>query len=52
MSNKKLPILTEWNDDLALPPSFDEYQDKLQQEKDPLAQEKLTESSLSTENND
>ena len=52
MSNKKLPILTEWNDDLALPPSFDEYQDKLQQEKDPLAQDKLTESSLSTENND
>jgi general secretion pathway protein D len=34
MSDKKLPILPEWSDELALPPSFDEYQDKLQQEKD------------------
>ncbi|MBL4900821.1 MAG: type II secretion system secretin GspD [Colwellia sp.] len=32
MSNEKLPLLPEWNDELVLPPSFDEYQQKLQQE--------------------
>jgi general secretion pathway protein D len=34
MRDTKLPILPEWSDELALPPSFDEYQDKLQQKKD------------------
>jgi general secretion pathway protein D len=41
MSNKKLPILPEWNDDLALPPSFSEYQDKVQQDKEHSAQDSL-----------
>ncbi|MDX2367258.1 MAG: type II secretion system protein GspD, partial [Colwellia sp.] len=45
MSNKKLPILPKWNDDLVLPPSFNEYQNKLQQEKS-------VEDSLPKENND
>jgi len=31
MSNKHLPILQEWNDSLTLPPSFEEYQENLQQ---------------------
>jgi len=34
MSNDNLPILPEWNDDLALPPSFDDYQQSLQNQKD------------------
>jgi general secretion pathway protein D len=25
MSDDKMPLLPEWNDELALPPSFDEY---------------------------
>jgi general secretion pathway protein D len=33
MSNEKLPILQKWRDDLVLPPSFDEYQEELQQDK-------------------
>lgn len=62
MSNEKLPILQEWNDDLVLPPSFDDYQDKLQQEKehsqedslpkDFLPQDKSVAGSLPKENND
>ena len=28
MSNEKMPLLPEWNDQLALPPSFDEYMNK------------------------
>ena len=57
MSNEKLPILREWNDDLVLPPSFDEYQDKLQQEKahsseHSLPKNKSVAGSLSKENND
>ena len=62
MSNKKLPMLQEWNDDLTLPPSFEEYQDKLQQEKshspedslleDSLPQGKSVAASVSKENND
>ncbi|PHR84390.1 MAG: type II secretion system protein GspD [Colwellia sp.] len=62
MSNKKLPILPEWNDELALPPSFNDYQkkvqqDKLQQEKGYLPQgylpqDKSAEEGSSKENND
>ena len=33
MSDKNLPILSEWNDELVLPPSFDEHQEKIKQEK-------------------
>ena len=33
MSSENLPMLPEWNDDLALPPSFDDYQESLQSEK-------------------
>lgn len=33
MADEKLPILPEWSDNLALPPSFEAYQEKLQQEK-------------------
>jgi len=39
MSDEHLPILPEWNDDLSLPPSFDEYQDTLQKEKQDKAQQ-------------
>jgi len=42
MDDKKLPILPEWNDDLALPPSFKDYQESVQEEK-------LTEESSSKE---
>ena len=28
MSDEKLPILPKWNDELSLPPSFDEYMQK------------------------
>jgi len=28
MSDEKMPLLPEWNDQLALPPSFDEYMNK------------------------
>ena len=57
MSNKNLPILPKWNDDLTLPPSFDEYQNNLQQEKgnspqSNLPQDKSVEGSLSKENNE
>jgi general secretion pathway protein D len=33
MSNKNLPILPEWSDQLSLPPSFEEYMDKRKDEK-------------------
>jgi general secretion pathway protein D len=39
MSDEHLPILPEWNDDLSLPPSFDEYQDTLQKDKQDKAQQ-------------
>ena len=29
MSNENMPILPQWQDNLTLPPSFDEYQQKL-----------------------
>ncbi len=41
MSDEHLPILPEWNDDLALPPTFSEYQDKLKQEKELTRQHDL-----------
>ena len=41
MRDTKLPILPEWSDNLALPPSFDEYQKKLQQDKEHSAQDSL-----------
>ena len=52
MSNKNLPILPKWNDDLTLPPSFDEYQNNLQQEKSNSPQDKSVEGSLPKENNE
>lgn len=33
MTDEKLPLLPEWNDTLALPPSFDEYMQKKQDSK-------------------
>ncbi|MDO6447430.1 type II secretion system secretin GspD [Colwellia sp. 1_MG-2023] len=33
MSDEKLPLLPTWNDELSLPPSFDQYLDKKQQDK-------------------
>ena len=30
MSNENMPILPQWQDKLTLPPSFDEYQQKLE----------------------
>jgi general secretion pathway protein D len=39
MSDENLPILQEWNDELTLPPSFEEYQDKLKQAEDNLLEE-------------
>ena len=52
MSDKHLPILPEWNDDLALPPTFSEYQNKLQQDKDRASKSELVEDSLLKENNE
>jgi len=45
MSNKNLPILPEWNDELTLPPSFDDYQESVQKDK-------LIKESSSQENNE
>ncbi len=33
MDNEKLPILPEWNDQLSLPPSFEEHMKKVENEK-------------------
>jgi len=33
MNDENLPMLPEWNDDLSLPPSFDDYQETLQKDK-------------------
>lgn len=33
MNDEKLPILPQWNDELTLPPSFDKYQESIEQEK-------------------
>ena len=33
MSDENLPILPQWNDKLALPPSFEKYQESIQQDK-------------------
>jgi general secretion pathway protein D len=33
LSDEKLPILPEWNDQLSLPPSFDEYMKKRDEDK-------------------
>ena len=33
MSNEHMPILPQWQDNLALPPSFEEYQNKLEADK-------------------
>ena len=52
MSDKHLPILPEWNDDLALPPTFNEYQNKLQQDKERASKSDLVEDSLLKENNE
>jgi len=48
MSDKNLPILPEWNDELALPPSFDEHQESIQ--KDRLIKESPSQENLSKEN--
>ena len=32
MNDNKIPLLPKWNDELTLPPSFDEYKQKLQTE--------------------
>jgi general secretion pathway protein D len=50
MKDTKLPILPEWSDNLALPPSFDEYQKKLQQEKEHSAQDDLPQGYLPQDN--
>jgi general secretion pathway protein D len=50
MSNKKLPILPEWNDDLALPPSFKDYQKSVQEDK--LIEESSSKESSLKENNE
>ena len=55
MSNKNLPILPEWNDDLALPPSFEEYQNSVQKEKlnkESSSKESSSHENLSKENNE
>lgn len=33
MNDEHLPILPQWNDELTLPPSFDKYQESVEQEK-------------------
>ncbi|NQY88470.1 MAG: type II secretion system secretin GspD [Colwellia sp.] len=55
MSNDKLPILPEWNDDLALPPSFKDYQKAVQEDKlteENSSIESLLKESSSKENNE
>jgi len=39
MSNEKLPILPQWNDDLALPPSFETYQKSIELNQDNVSKE-------------
>ena len=39
MSDENLPILPQWSDKLVLPPSFKEYQESIQVEKDNSAKE-------------
>ncbi|MBL0710179.1 MAG: type II secretion system secretin GspD [Colwellia sp.] len=41
MSDEKLPILPEWNDELVLPPSFDAYQDSVKKSKQTKMQQEL-----------
>ncbi|MCW8864728.1 MAG: type II secretion system secretin GspD [Colwellia sp.] len=41
MSSDVLPILPEWNDDLSLPPSFDDYQKSKAEDKDTKAKQEL-----------
>lgn len=43
MSDDVLPILPEWNDDLSLPPSFDDYQESKAKENESKAQQELDE---------
>jgi len=43
MDDENLPMLPEWNDDLSLPPSFDDYQETLQKDKQNKEQIKLLE---------
>ncbi|WP_246028920.1 type II secretion system secretin GspD [Litorilituus sediminis] len=43
MSNENMPILPEWDDKLTLPPSFEEYQQSIKEQKQ---QDKLQEPSL------
>ncbi|OUR61832.1 type II secretion system protein GspD [Colwellia sp. 39_35_sub15_T18] len=43
MNDESLPMLPEWNDDLSLPPSFDDYQETLQKDKQHKEQIKLLE---------
>ncbi len=40
MSDERLPILPEWNDDLSLPPSFDDYQESIKNDKQTKEQQK------------
>jgi general secretion pathway protein D len=36
MSNENMPILPEWQDNLTLPPSFEEYQRNIEKKKNGL----------------
>jgi general secretion pathway protein D len=38
MSNENMPILPEWQDNLTLPPSFEEYQNNIEQKKNGLSE--------------
>jgi general secretion pathway protein D len=49
MRNENLPILPQWSDNLALPPSFDEYQQSAQEDK--AAKEKESKENAPQENN-
>ncbi len=60
MDDKRLPILPAWNDELALPPSFEDYQESIQEKKlieenslpENMSKESLLQKNLSIENNE
>jgi len=46
MSDEKLPILPEWNDELVLPPSFEAYQDSVKKSKQTKMQQDLLQENI------
>ena len=51
MRDDKLPILPQWNDTLALPPSFEEYQESVQEDKEGKEEKEAAQRSRQENNN-